>query len=197
MGESNFNVFSLQVHHIVQAFGSHVVLQQVLQAMARKDSLTIIYKGESRIQVSIVSQQILYELIQELIANKEGIIRFEEDVGTIFFGGIFGYIAYQQPLLERCPAHLPITEAGYFESATQRIYRLDTYPIQTHTLLEGLGIILTTGIQLTDRLDELALRDTTSVVTNAYTQCILNGHLNLLSGTHLEFIDAIVHYFLQ
>jgi hypothetical protein len=56
MRESNLNILTLQVNDFVQSIGSHIVLQQVFQAMARKNLLTIIDKGKTRVQVSVISE---------------------------------------------------------------------------------------------------------------------------------------------
>ena len=197
MREGYFDVLSFQMHNVVKPFGSHVVLQQVLQAMTGKDFLTVINKGQPRIQVSIVTEQGFNKLILELIAHKERIVRLEEDGCSGFFRGVFGHIAYQPTFLESRPTHLSVTETRHFETAAQGIHRLDTNPIQTDTLLERLGIVLTTGIQLTDRLNELALRNTPAIVADAHTKIVFDGHFNLLSGSHLELVDAVVHHFLQ
>ena len=196
MGESNFNVLALQVNNVIQAIGSHVVFQQVFQTMTGKNTLTVVHEGQPRIQISIVAKQGFYKLVQELITHEQRVVRFEEDVCTIFFGGIFGHIAYQLTFLERCPTHLTITETGHLETTAERIHRLDTYPVQTDTFLEGFGVVFTTGVQLTDSLDQFALRNTSAVVTDAYPQIVLYRHFDTLSGTHLELVDTIVHHFL-
>ena len=56
MRESDFNVLSFQVDDIIQAFGSHVVFQQILQTMTGKNALTIVDEGQSGIQISIVTK---------------------------------------------------------------------------------------------------------------------------------------------
>ena len=56
MRESDFNVLPFQVDNIIQAFGSHVVFQQILQAMTGKNTLTIVDEGQSGIQISIVTK---------------------------------------------------------------------------------------------------------------------------------------------
>ena len=146
MRESDFNILALQVYDFIKSFGGHVVLQQVLQAMTREDTLTVVNEGQARIQISIVSEQCFDELIQELIANEQGVVRFKKDEGTGFFGGIFGHIADELTFLESSPTYLSIPEAGYLETATERIHRLDTHPVQPDTFLECLGIVLTSRI---------------------------------------------------
>ena len=197
MRESDFNILALQVYDFIKSFGGHVVLQQVLQAMTRENTLTIVNEGQARIQISIVSKQCFDELIQELIANEQGVVRFKEDEGTGFFGGIFGHIADELTFLESSPTYLSIPEAGYLETATERIHCLDTHPVQPDTFLECLGIVLTSRIQLTDCLNELALRNAATIVTDAHPKVVLDGHFDFLSGPHLELVDAVVHHFLQ
>ena len=196
MRESDFNILAFQVNNFIQPIGSHVVFQQVFQPMTGKNTLTIVNEDQPCIQISIIAEQCFYKLIQELIAYKKGIVRFEEDICTVFFGGIFGHIANQLTFLERRPTYLTITETSHLETTTERIHRLDTYPVQTNTFLEGFGVVFTTGIQLTDSFDKFALWNASAVVTDAYPQIVLYRHFDTLSGTHLELVDTIVHHFL-
>ena len=197
MGKGNLDVIALQVYYVIKAFGSHVILQKVFQTMARKDALTIVYKREPGVEICVISQQVLHELIQKLITDKQGVVRFEEDVSTIFFSRIFGHIADELTFLKRCTTYLSIAEACYLETATQRIHSLDTDTIQSNTLLESLGIIFTTCIQLTYRFDQLSLRDAAAIVTNAHPKFVLDVHFDSLSGSHLELVDTIVHHLFQ
>ena len=80
---------------------------------------------------------------------------------------------------------------------TQRIDRLHTHAIQTYRLLEGLRVILTTCIQHADSLDELTLRNATTIVTNGDTQIVVDGDLQAVASLHLELVDGVVDDFLQ
>ena len=165
--------------------------------MTGKNLLPVIDEGQPRIEVSIVTEQGFHELMLELVAHKEGIVRLEEDVCASFFGGVFGHIADELAFLESRPTHLAVAEAGHLESAAEGIHRLDTDPVQSHALLERLGVILTARVELAHRLDELALRNASTVVADAHAEVVLDGHFDFLSGSHLELVDAVVHHLFQ
>ena len=81
--------------------------------------------------------------------------------------------------------------------STKSIHSLHTYSIKTYTFLECLAIVLTTRIEYAHCLNQLALRDTTTIVTHTYTLVI--GHLNLdtLAGMHLKLVNTVIDDFLQ
>ena len=133
----------------------------------------------------------------ELVTYKEAVIGFEEDVGTGLFVALLGDVPLQSALFKVSLSHLAVAVATYLKAATQGVDRLDAHTIQTYTLLKGLRIILTAGVQLADGLDQLALRNATAIISNSYTQVILDGDLDALTGPHLKLVDAIVHHLLK
>ena len=53
--------------------------------MAGDDALSVVNEGEARIQVGVVAQQGFYELVLEGIVVEERVVRFKEDIGSVFF----------------------------------------------------------------------------------------------------------------
>ena len=76
------------------------------------------------------------------------------------------------------------------------IDRFDPYPIQPHGLLEGFGVDLPTGIHLARRIDELAERDTTAIVTYRHLS-VLDGDLDLLTCAHDVLVNRVIEHLLQ
>ena len=76
------------------------------------------------------------------------------------------------------------------------IDRFDPYPIQPHGLFEGFGVDLPPRIHLARRIDELAERNTTTIVTYRHLS-VLNGDLDLLTCAHDILIDGVVEHLLQ
>ena len=197
MREGYFNVFSFQMNNVVKAFGSHVVLQQVFQSVTGKNLLSIIYKGQTRIEVSVITEQGFDKLILEFIIHKQRFVWFEEDSSTIFFRAVLSNITKQLSFFKSYSTHLPVAVTRYLETATQGVDGLQADTIQAYTFLKCLGVVLTTGIQLTDCFYKLSLRNSSPVVANADPQIVFNGYLYFLSGSHLELVDAVVHHFFQ
>ena len=197
MCKGYFNVLPFQMDNVIQTFRGHIVLQQIFQTMTRQNLLTIVEECQSGIQIRIVSEQRFHELALELVVYEQCIVRLEEDICSVFFGTVFSDIGDELTFLERSPTYLSVAIARHFEVATQSIHSLDTYPIQSHALLERFRVVLTPCIQLANRLNKFSLRDTTTIVAHTYPQVVLNGYLNLLSSAHLELIDAVIHHFFQ
>ena len=80
---------------------------------------------------------------------------------------------------------------------TEGIDRFHTDTVQTDTLLERLAIVLTTGIQHADSLNELSLRNTTAIVADADTQIVLYIDFQTCSSPHLKLIDGVIDHLLQ
>ena len=83
------------------------------------------------------------------------------------------------------------------EVGTEGIDRLHTHTVQTDALLERLAVVLTAGIQHTYSLNELSLRNTTTIVAHADTQIVLDIDFQTGTCAHLEFIDRVVYHLLQ
>ena len=87
--KSYLDVFAFQVDNIIKTLTGHVVFQQVFQSMAGEDPLSVVDEGQSRIKISVVTQQCFYKLVLERVVEEEGVVRFKEDISTIFFCAVF------------------------------------------------------------------------------------------------------------
>ena len=76
------------------------------------------------------------------------------------------------------------------------IDRFDPYPIQPHGFFEGFGVDLPPRIHLARRIDELAERNTTTIVTYRHLS-VLNGDLDLLTCAHDVLVNRVVEHLLQ
>ena len=197
MREGDLDVVPLEMDDGIEGIAGHTVLQQILQTPTGEDATTIVHNGQPRIQISIVAEHILHDLIVIGIVLEERIVRLEEDVGTVLILRGFRHITYQHATLKDGLTHLPFTIAAHLESAAQGIDGLHTHAVQTDRLLESLRVELSAGVQDADGVDELSLRDASSIVTNRHTQVILDGHLNTVAGLHLELVDGVVEHLLQ
>ena len=197
MGKGNLDVFALHVDNLIKTLVGHIIGQEILQTMTAEDAATIVHDGESGVQISIVAEHRLHEIIVERIVLEQGIIRFEEDEGTVLVLGIFRNIALQNTFLKLQMAHLAVAERLYLEMRAEGIHRLHTHTVQADTLLERLAVVLTTGIQHAHSLDKFTLRNTTTIVAHADPQMIFD--INLQSGTsaHLELIDRVIYHLFQ
>ena len=79
--------------------------------------------------------------------------------------------------------------------AAQRVYCLNTHTIKSDRLLKRLRVELTTGVKYAHRLDELSLRNASTIVANRYTQIILYVYLDSIAGLHLELVDRVIKHF--
>ena len=84
-----------------------------------------------------------------------------------------------------------------FKKYAQSIHRLDTHPIQTDRLLEGLTIILRPSINLGGTVHQLTQRNPATVVTHLHPALVIDVDANLLTVPHDKLIHRIIECFLQ
>ena len=195
--EGNLDVVPLEMDDGIEGIAGHTVLQQILQTSAGEDATAVVHNGQPRIQVSIVAEHILHDLIVIGIVLEERIVRLEENVGTVLILRGFRHITYQHATLKDSLAHLPFTIASHLKTAAQGIHGLHTHTVQTDRLLESLRVELSAGVQDANGVDELSLRDASSVVTNRHPKIILDGYLDTVASLHLELVDRVVEHLLQ
>ena len=197
MGEGNLDIIALQMDDGIEGIAGHTVFQQILQTMTRENATTIIHDDQSRIQIGIVAQHVFHNLIVELIVVEHRCVGLEIDIGAVLILCRFCDIAGQFATLESRLAHLTITITMHLEMRTQRIHSLHTHTIQSDRLLESLRIKLSAGVQDTDGIDELTLRDASTIVAHRNAMIILNVHLNTVACLHLELVDRVVEHLFQ
>ena len=197
MGEGNLDILPFEMDDGVDALGGHVIVQQILQAITTQNAPAVIHDGKTRVQIRIVAEHNLHDIIMELVVLEQGIIRLEEDIGTILILRILGLVAFHHTSFKGDAAYLPFAEAPYLEPSAQRVHSLHTHTVQAHTLLERLRVVFTTCIKYAYRLHQLSLRDSTTIVAHGNTQVVLDIDLYALTRIHLEFVDRVVDHLLQ
>ena len=79
----------------------------------------------------------------------------------------------------------------------ERIDGLDTHAVESDTLLECLGVVLSSGVEHAHCLDEFALRYAASIVAHADTEVVVDVDFNAFAGIHFEFVDGVIDDFLE
>ena len=103
----------------------------------------------------------------------------------------------QYAFLENSRAYFAVAVTAYLETAAECVDCLDADTVQTNALFECLAVVFTAGIQFADCLYQLSLRNASSVVAYAYAEIFFYVDFDSFAGTHLEFIDTVVHYLFQ
>ena len=199
MGEGYLDVVALHVDYGVETGGGHIVGEEVLQTIATGNATTIIHDGESLIEIGVVAEHRLYDVVVELVVLEQGVavVGFEENECAVLIGGGSGGVASELALLEHEMAHLAVAIGLHLEVATEEIDCLDADTIESYGLLEGFGVVLTTGVELADSLNELALRDASTIVADRDTEIVLNIYLDALASVHTKLINGVVDDFLE
>ena len=197
MGEGNLDIVTLQMDDRIERVVRHTILQQVFESMTTEDATPVIHNGQARIQIGVVTEHVLDNVVLEPIIPEQRVVGFEIDVRAVLVLRILRLVGLQDTTLEGRATHLALAIAGHFEVGTQGIHGLHTHTVQTHRLLKGLRVVLTTRIQHRDGFDELTLRDASAVVAHRDTQVIVDSNFDTRAGMHLEFVDAVVDNFLQ
>ena len=133
----------------------------------------------------------------ELIVEKQRIVRFEKDIGTVLILRVLGHIALLVAALKDQRAHLALSVGAHLEACAQRIDRLDAHTVESHALLESLGVVFAARIEHAHGLDELALRDAAAIVAHADTQIVVDIHLDAVALFHLKLVDRVVYHLFQ
>ena len=197
MSEGNLNILTLEMDNRIESVIGHTVIQQVLESMTGENAPVIIHNGKTCIQIGIVTEHILHDIILKLIVEEECVVGFEEDEGSIFILGILRDVTGHLTFLKGSLTDLSVAIAAYFEMGTQGIDGLHTHTVETHRLLESLGVVLTTSVQYGYSLNHLSLRDASAIVADRDAQIVLDGHLETVASLHLEFVDRVIDHLLQ
>ena len=205
MGQGNFDIFAGDVNNRIEGVGGHALSEQVKQAVFGDELFAVIDEGEAGVEVCVVTQHGLDILIAESIVGKEFfvIIGGEGDKRTAFGSGLlagtlhpFGNgddsgIFDKDTLFEGSTACAVITESLHHEIGREGVDSLRTDTVQTDGLMESLIVVLTTGVDNRDSVDEFAQRNTTTVV--AYGNLFaFNGHLDNLTFLHAELVNGVI-----
>ena len=117
MGKGNVDALPREVDNGVKSRSRHVVVEQVLQAVAAENAAVVVEDGQSRIQIGVITQHILHVFTVETIVLKESLVRFKEDVRTVFFLRLSRFVADQYTAFEDSLAHLSVAHASGNKSA--------------------------------------------------------------------------------
>lgn len=195
--KGDFDIVCLKVSHRVTDRIVHVVLQQVQKAVRAVVGLAVHDERKAIVQVGVVPYLFFHVARQETEILENACIRFEIDLGTVLFGRIlFAFFADKLALAEFGFLHAAVAETFDDKLGRKGVHRLGTHTVQAHGLLEGFGVVLTTGVNLRYAVDDLAERNAAAKVAHAGAM-VFDVYDNLLAGTHHEFVDGIVDNFLD
>ena len=195
--EGNLYILPFHMDNRIDAIHGHIIIQQILQTVTAEDSPTVVHNDQTRIQIGVVTEHDLHEIIVEGIVLEQGVVRLEINKCAGFIGRCGSGIALQFAPFEGSAAHLSVTETLHDEMRAQGIDGFQSDTIQTDTLLKSLRVVLTTGVQHTDSLNQFALRNATTIVAHGNAEIIFDVYLYPLAGIHLKLIDGVVDNFLQ
>ena len=159
MSKGYLNILILQMDNRIQSLRCHIIVQQVFQPVTADNTMMVIINGQTGVQIRIITQHGFDELRTEVVIQKQRIVGFKKDIGTVLFVSRTGYIAHQVTFFEYRFTHLSVAHTACHKAGTQRIDSLGTYSIQTDTLLECLCIIFSSGIQHRHRIDKTSQRN--------------------------------------
>ena len=197
MRKSHFDIVAFQMDDGIQRRSRHFIVEQVFQTVFRIEFLSVEDDSKPRVEIRIILQHRFHESFIVRIVDKQTVIGKKFHQGAARFGaGFDGRFFQQDAFFKFSHEGLVFTETLNTEIRRKRIHCLDTYPIQTHRLMECLAIVLGTGVHLGRSCHQFRQRNTTSVVAHRHIT-FLDVHFDNLTATHHEFVDTIVDNFLQ
>ena len=197
VGKGNLYVLALDMHDGIKGLRRHIVVEQVLQSVARKDATAVVEDGKARVQIGIVAQQRIYELVVETKVGEEFHIGFEIDISTVFLSGIARFAAYQLAALKPGLGIFPLPKAAHQKERAERVYRFQTDAVQAHAGREDRGVVFCARVQFRHCIDYRAKGYSAAVVAYACRLVVLYFHFDALSETFVELVYAVVDGFFQ
>ena len=110
MRESDFYIFSHDMHNRIKSVVRHVIVQQIGQTIAAFDATTVIHNRQSTVQIGVVTEHCLHNIIVKTIVLEERIVGFKVDIRTVFVVGIMCFITLFHAFFEYQLTHFSIAE---------------------------------------------------------------------------------------
>ncbi len=199
MRERDLYILSPHVDDRIERFLRHVVDKQVFQSVPAQYAPSVIHDGETGVEVGVVAKHGLHDVIMEGIVLEEvgTAVGLEEYVRSILVVGVACLIAFQHAFLKHEVPDFPVAEAHHLKTCAKGIDGLHADAVQSYTLLEGLGVILSASIEYGDSLNKFSLRDTTAVVADTDAEVVLDVDLYSVACIHLKLINGVVDDLLE
>ena len=197
MGKGYLNIFPFEVDDGIDAIVGHVIVEQVFETVAAHDAPFVIHDGKPRVEIGVVAEHGGNDVVVEGVVDKQAVVWFKEDVGACFLFCVFSGIALQLSLFKHSAAHLALSVGAYLEMAAQCVDGLDAHTIQSHTLLESLGIVFSASVEHAHRFYQFALRDAATIVAHGDAQLFIHIHLYPVACLHLELVYRVVYHLFE
>ena len=98
--ECYLDVLTLHVYDRVETVVCHCVVQKIRQTVTAQYPVAVVHYGQAGVKVGIVSQHCFHIIVVERIVEKQRVVRFEEDVCSVFVVGVFGHVVNEVTSLE-------------------------------------------------------------------------------------------------
>lgn len=105
--------------------------------MAGDDPLSVVDEGQSRIKISVVTQQCFYKLVLERVVEEEGVVRFKEDISTIS-SVLSSVTSLCNTPFQNYGTYFAVTITPYFKTAAECVDGFDADTVQTDAFLKAL-----------------------------------------------------------
>ena len=198
VGEGHLNVIALNVNDRIERILREVFPEQILESILGSELLSVVTDGQTAIQVGVIPEHAPDVLVAVAKLLKHLGIRSVGDEGAIRFRTLLVFLVDRQgvPAGILNPSRFSFPEGLNVKIGGQRVHRLDSHSIQTDRLLEGLGIVLRSGVYLGRAIKKFFQGNPPTMISNGYGLAI-GLHANLLPETHDELVNAIIQNLLE
>jgi hypothetical protein len=200
VGEGDLDVLALEVDRIVERLALHFLAQQVEQAVLRFELLAVEIDRQPGVQVRVVAAHPLDRRVLELrLRGEDRAVDLEGQPRARlgFFLARILHVLGDHALGELDRLGLPVAPRLDLEEAGQRVHRLDADAVQADGFLEGLAVVLRTGVDLGGAVEKLAERDAPAEVADLDAAFLVDVDLDLLAVAHDVLVDRVIDDFLE
>ena len=196
--DRHLDVGPRQVNRRIERLLAQILVEQIQQAVARHEGLPVDADRQPGVQVGVVADHRLDVLHVVGVLAEYAPVGHERHARAVAVAdAALGRVRYLLAGLETHGARLAVADAADRELARQRVDGFDTDAVQADGLLEGLRVILGSGVHLRGDVHELAERNAAPVVAHRHAAVVPDRDVDRLAETHHVLVNRVVEHLLD
>ena len=198
VGKGKLQPLGAHVHDRVERIVADLAAQEVREPAFALDERTVELEFQPGVEVGVVPDA-LFDVFRDKAERAEQLwVGAKLDQGAVLgvcrgAASAFALLAAREDRLGK----LPVAHADRAKAFGERVDRFGPHAVESDRELKHLVVVLGAGVDLADRIDQLAQRDTAPVVTHLYRAVGVDLDLDPLTVPHDVLVDAVVDHLLE